>query len=105
MCFIITSDSSFRFASYLNPQIPIFLHCKHFPSYLINLSYVNDVGVGVQLNFSLSVIKGPILPETSDLGAHRIRFFIWLKNKVNIKSQIMVNTSRVVLLEPGHTDF
>lgn len=85
MCSIITSDSSFRFASYLNPQIPIFLHCKHFSSYLINLSYVNDGG-GVQLNFSLSVIKGPILPETSDLGAHKIRIFIWLKNEVNIKS-------------------
>lgn len=84
MCSIITSDSSFRFASYLNPQIPIFLHCKHFPSYLINLSYVNDVGVGVQLNFSLSVIKDPILPETSDLGAHKIWVFIWLKNEVNI---------------------
>lgn len=76
MCSIITSDSSFRFASYLNPQIPIFLHCKHFPSYLINLSYVNDVGVGVQLNFSLSVIKGLILPQTSDLGAHKIWIFI-----------------------------
>lgn len=86
MCSIITSDSSFRFASYLNPQIPIFLHCKHFPSYLINLSYVNDVGVGVgvQLNFSFSVIEGPILPETSDLGEHKIWIFIWLKNKVNI---------------------
>lgn len=84
MCSIISSDSSFRFASYLNPQIPIFLHCKHFPSYLINLSYVNDVGVGVQLNFSLSVIKGPILTETSDLGAHKIWIFIWLKTKVNI---------------------
>jgi len=76
MCFIITSDSSFRFASYLNSQIPIFLHCKHFPSYLINLSYANDVGVGVQLNFSHSVIKGPILPETSDLGAQKICFII-----------------------------
>lgn len=44
------------------------------------------MGGGVQLNFSLSVIKGPILPETSDLGAHKIRIFIWLKNEVNIKS-------------------
>lgn len=81
MCFIITSDSSFRFASYLNPQIPIFLHCKHFPSYLINLSYVNDAGVGVQLNFSLSVIKGPILSEASDLGAQKIPCFIWQKKR------------------------
>lgn len=72
MCFVITSDSSFRFASYLNPQIPIFLHCKHFPSYLINLSYVNDVGVGVQLDFfPLSVIKASVLKETADRGAHK----------------------------------
>jgi len=82
MCFIITSDSSFRFASYLNPQIPIFLHCKHFPSYLINLSYVNDVGVGVQLNFSLSVIKGPILSETSDLGAQKYPVLLVWKTKL-----------------------
>lgn len=28
----------------LNPEIPIFLHCKHFLSFLINLSYVNEAG-------------------------------------------------------------
>lgn len=34
----------------LNPEIPIFLLCKHFPSRLINLSYVNEAG-GAQLLF------------------------------------------------------
>lgn len=51
----------------LNPEIPIFLLCKHFPSRLINLSYVNEAGGGT-ITFFLNVIKGPILRETADKG-------------------------------------
>lgn len=36
----------------LNPEILIFLLCKHFLSRLINLSYVNEAGAGAQLLFS-----------------------------------------------------
>lgn len=54
----------------LNPEIPVFLHCKHFPSLLINLSYVNEARVVAQLLFS-GCYQRPYLRETADKGTHQ----------------------------------
>lgn len=54
----------------LNPQIPTFLHYKHFPSLLINLSYINEVRVVVQFGVCGGDVIKPIFRETAEKGTH-----------------------------------
>lgn len=69
----------------LNPEIPIFLHCKHFPSLLINLSYVNEAGAVAQLLFFWMLSKALFLEKQLTRASAKNDPFVFWKGEADLK--------------------
>lgn len=90
----------------LNPEIPIFLLCKHFLSRLINLSYVNEAGAGAQLLFFWMLSKALFSEKQLTRAPAKNDPFICLKSWSRHKAERTLHTPpESHWLGPAEADF
>lgn len=88
----------------LNPEIPIFLHCKHFPSLLINLSYVNEAGAVAQLLFFWMLSKALFLEKQLTRAPAKMVLLFAGKAAADLMLGEHCTSTGVALLGPVNAD-